>query len=257
MSDARLIAFERLLTIMDELREKCPWDRKQTIESLRHLSIEEVYELSEAILEEDMNEVKKELGDVLLHIVFYAKIASETNQFDISDVINTLCEKLIVRHPHIYGDVEVKDEEEVKQNWEQIKLKESGGKKKLLSGVPKGLASIVKAYRMQEKAAQVGFDWPEIGQVWDKVEEELTELKEAESAQHKEEEFGDLLFALINYARFSGINPDDALEKTNQKFKRRFEFIEQQADSIQRPLIDMSLDEMDQLWNQAKKLQNK
>ncbi len=257
MSDARLIAFERLLTIMDELREQCPWDKKQTMESLRHLSIEEVYELSEAILQNDMQEIKKELGDVLLHIVFYARIASETNDFTITEVINSLCEKLIVRHPHIYGDVQVKDEEEVKQNWEQIKMKESGGNKRLLSGVPASLASLVKAYRMQEKAAQVGFDWPNKEQVWDKVEEELEEFSQAKSAKDREEEFGDLLFALVNYARFEGINPDDALEKTNLKFKRRFEYIETKALDAGLNMKDMSLEEMEAWWVEAKKGENK
>lgn len=242
---------------MDELREQCPWDKKQTLESLRHLSIEEVYELSDAILSGDKQEIKKELGDVLLHIVFYARIGSETGDFDITSVIDSLCEKLIIRHPHIYGDVKVKDEEEVKQNWEQIKLRESKGEKTLLSGVPKGLASLVKAYRMQEKAAQVGFDWPDVQQVWDKVEEELAEMQASTTAKEREEEFGDLLFALVNYARFTGINPDDALEKTNRKFKSRFEYIEQQAALLGRQLTDMSLEEMDAIWNQAKKLETK
>lgn len=257
MLDKKLEAFDRLLRIMDELREQCPWDKKQTFQSLRHLSIEEVHELSEAILSEDLPEIKKELGDVLLHIVFYARIASETNQFDIADVINTLCDKLIIRHPHIYGNVVVQNEEEVKQNWEQIKLKESGGIRSLLSGVPAGLSSIVKAYRMQEKAAQVGFDWPHIDQVWAKVEEELQEFKDASSPSAREEEFGDLLFALINYARFAGINPDDALEKTNRKFKQRFEFIEAAAREKNQSLSEMSLEEMDQIWNLAKTKENK
>lgn len=257
MSDARLIAFERLLNIMDELREQCPWDRKQTMESLRHLSIEEVYELSEAILQNDKQEIKKELGDVLLHIVFYARIASETKDFTITDVINSLCEKLIVRHPHIYGDVKVKDEEEVKQNWEQIKMKEAGGNKRLLSGVPSSLASLVKAYRMQEKAAQVGFDWPNKEQVWDKVEEELAEFSEAKTAKDREEEFGDLLFALVNYARFEGFNPDDALEKTNMKFKRRFEHIESKAQDAGLNMKDMTLADMEAWWVEAKHLENK
>lgn len=257
MTDARLIAFERLLTIMDELREQCPWDKKQTMESLRHLSIEEVYELSEAILQNDRQEIKKELGDVLLHIVFYARIASETGDFTITEVINGLCEKLIVRHPHIYGDVVVKDDEEVKQNWEQIKMKEAGGKKQLLAGVPASLASLVKAYRMQEKAAQVGFDWPDKSQVWQKVKEELNEFETANSPKNREEEFGDLLFALVNYARFEGINPDDALEKTNIKFKRRFEYIETQAESAGLEMKNMSLEEMDIWWNEAKAKENK
>ncbi|MBI1222698.1 MAG: nucleoside triphosphate pyrophosphohydrolase [Bacteroidetes bacterium] len=257
MSDSRLVAFERLLNIMDELREQCPWDRKQTMESLRHLSIEEVYELSEAILQNDKQEIKKELGDVLLHIVFYARIASETNDFTITEVINSLCEKLIERHPHIYGDVQVRNEEDVKQNWEQIKLKESGGKKRLLSGVPNSLASLVKAFRMQEKAAQVGFDWSDKSQVWAKVEEELAEFNEAETPEQREEELGDLLFALVNYARFEQINPDDALEKTNQKFKRRFEYIEEQARLNGREMRSMSLEEMDIWWNEAKTKENK
>ncbi|TNE78409.1 MAG: nucleoside triphosphate pyrophosphohydrolase [Bacteroidetes bacterium] len=257
MTDPRLESFGRLLKIMDELREQCPWDKKQTLETLRHLSIEEVYELSDAILSGDKQEIKKELGDVLLHIVFYARIGSETGDFDITSVIDSLCEKLIVRHPHIYGDVKVKDDEEVKQNWEQIKLREGKGEKTLLSGVPKGLASLVKAYRMQEKAAQVGFDWPNVEQVWDKVEEELGEMQSSKTDQEREEEFGDLLFALVNYARFTGINPDDALEKTNRKFKSRFEYIEQQAGAQGRQLTDMSLEEMDAIWNQAKKLENK
>ncbi len=256
-TDSRLESFGRLLRIMDELREQCPWDKKQTLESLRHLSIEEVYELSDAILSGDKQEIKKELGDVLLHIVFYARIGSETGDFDITSVIDSLCEKLIVRHPHIYGDVKVKDEEEVKQNWEQIKLKESKGTKTLLSGVPKGLASLVKAYRMQEKAAQVGFDWPNEKQVWDKVEEELAEMQSSTTPAEREAEFGDLLFALVNYARFTGINPDDALEKTNRKFKTRFEFIEQQASLQGRQLIEMSLEEMDAIWNEAKKRETK
>lgn len=257
MTDARLSAFLRLLTIMDELREKCPWDKKQTMDSLRHLSIEEVYELSDALLQQDMEEIKKELGDVLLHIVFYARIASETNAFSITDVIESLCDKLVRRHPHIYGDVLVNDAEEVKQNWEQIKMKEGGRKKGLLSGVPSSMASVVKAYRMQEKAAQVGFDWPDKEQVWEKVEEETRELKEAQTPEHREEEMGDLLFALINYARFEGINPDDALEKTNLKFKRRFEFIEARAEEMQRNLKDMTLEEMEAYWVEAKGGENK
>lgn len=257
MTDARLIAFERLLGIMDELREKCPWDKKQTMESLRHLSIEEVYELSEAILQKDSQEIKKELGDVLLHIVFYARIASETGEFTLTEVINSLCEKLIIRHPHIYGDVVVKDEEDVKRNWEQIKMKEAGGNKRLLAGVPASLASLVKAYRMQEKAAQVGFDWPDKQQVWKKVEEELLEFETAKTEKDREEEFGDLLFALVNYARFEGINPDDALEKTNIKFKQRFEYIESKAEAAGLEMKKMTLEEMDIWWNEAKTLENK
>jgi XTP/dITP diphosphohydrolase len=246
-------SFDNLLQIMDELREKCPWDREQTIASIRHLTIEEVYELNDAILNNDPNEIKKELGDVLLHIVFYAKIASETNLFNIYDVIESLSEKLIRRHPHIYGNVEVENSDEVKQNWEQIKLKEKGNEtKSVLSGVPKTLSSIVKAYRMQDKAAQVGFDWPNKEKVWDKVNEELQEFKEAETIEQKEEEFGDLMFSLINYARFAKINPDDALEKTNIKFKKRFEYIEKKALENGEKLEEMGLEKMDKFWNEAK-----
>jgi XTP/dITP diphosphohydrolase len=249
------IAFNKLLTIMDELRIKCPWDREQTIDSIRHLTIEEVYELNEAILNQDSNEIKKELGDLLLHIVFYSKIASETNLFNLNDVIESLNAKLIRRHPHIYGDVTANDSDTVKQNWEQIKLKEKkGDKTSVLDGVPKTLSSVVKAYRMQDKAAQVGFDWPNKEQVWDKVNEELEEFKTAETLAEKEEEFGDLMFSLINYARFVNINPDDALEKTNIKFKKRFEYIELKAKENNKNLKDMSLEEMDAFWNEAKKL---
>jgi XTP/dITP diphosphohydrolase len=249
------IAFNKLLTIMDELRIKCPWDREQTIDSIRHLTIEEVYELNEAILNQDSNEIKKELGDLLLHIVFYSKIASETNLFNLNDVIESLNAKLIRRHPHIYGDVTANDSDTVKQNWEQIKLSEKkGGKTSVLDGVPKTLSSTVKAYRMQEKAAQVGFDWPNKEQVWDKVNEELNEFKTAETLAEKEEEFGDLMFSLINYARFININPDDALEKTNIKFKKRFEYIELKAKENNKNLKEMSLEEMDGFWNEAKKL---
>lgn len=251
----KLDAFSRLLDVMDELREKCPWDMKQTNESLRHLTIEETYELSDAILQNSPTEIKKELGDVLLHIVFYARIGSEQNQFDIADVCNSLCEKLISRHPHIYGDVKVENAEQVKENWEQLKLKE--GNKSVLSGVAKGTPSIVKALRMQEKAAQVGFDWPTPAEVWAKVDEELAELKEefAQNAQSEntEKEFGDFLFSLINLARKYNINPDDALEKTNQKFITRFKYIEEQAGLQNRKLTDMTLEEMDLLWNAAKK----
>jgi XTP/dITP diphosphohydrolase len=252
----KLDAFSRLLDIMDELREQCPWDKKQTLESLRHLTIEETYELSDAILKADMTELRKELGDVLLHIVFYARIASEEKQFDIADVCHGLCDKLVQRHPHIYSDVKVSSAEEVKENWEQIKLKE--GNKSVLSGVAKGTPSLVKAYRMQEKAAQVGFDWPTAKEVWAKVEEELAELKaefdKPNNSDHIEKEFGDYLFSLINVARKHGINPDDALEKTNQKFLFRFQFIEEQAKLQSKQLTNMSLDEMDVYWNQAKKL---
>lgn len=252
MTDVRLIAFERLLKIMDELREQCPWDREQTIESLRHLTIEETYELSDAILANNLDEIKKELGDVLLHIVFYAKIGQEKGAFDITSVINQLCDKLIVRHPHIYGDVKVSGSDEVKQNWEQIKQKESKGEKSLLAGVPNSMPSLVKAYRMQEKAAQVGFDWENKQQVWAKVEEELGELQEELGTENATGEFGDLLFALVNYARFEGINPDDALEMTNRKFKKRFEYIELKAKEQGRNLKDMTLAEMDAIWNEAK-----
>jgi XTP/dITP diphosphohydrolase len=241
---------------MDELREKCPWDKKQTMESLRHLSIEELYELSDAILEGDDEEIKKELGDIILHIVFYAKIASETGKFDIADVLNGICEKLIVRHPHIYGDVKVTDEEDVKRNWETIKLKE--GKLSVLEGVPNSLPAMIKAYRMQEKAKGVGFEWSNAEDVWKKVVEELEEFK-VESAKEDnrdklENEFGDLLFSLINYSRFIGINPEDALERTNKKFKKRFEHIERRARENGRLLQDMKLEEMDVYWEEAKKL---
>lgn len=252
--EAKLQAFSRLLDIMDELREKCPWDKKQTFESLRHLTIEETYELSDAILKGDTQELKKELGDVLLHIVFYARIASETNDFDIADVLHALSEKLIVRHPHIYGDVKADTEEQVKENWEQIKLKE--GNKSVLSGVSKGTPSLVKAYRMQEKAAQVGFDWATSDQVWGKVEEELGELKaelvQPDNQEKSQQEFGDLLFSLINLARKSGLNPDDALEYTNQKFMKRFMYIEESAKAQGKNLLNMSLEEMDAIWNEAK-----
>lgn len=249
--DKRLEAFERLLKIMDELREQCPWDKKQTNESLRHLTIEETYELSDAILEGDNEEIKKELGDLFLHLVFYSKIGDEKGKFDVTDVLNSVCEKLITRHPHIYGDVEVNGEEDVKKNWEQLKLKE--GNKSVLGGVPNSMPSLVKAMRMQDKAAQVGFDWPDKEQVWDKVDEELQEFKEAEGNQ-KEEEFGDLLFSLVNYARWLKINPDDALEKTNKKFKFRFESIEAHAKSNGLKMEDMTLEEMDRVWNEAKKV---
>jgi XTP/dITP diphosphohydrolase len=254
----KLKAFERLLVIMDELREKCPWDKKQTLESLRHLTLEETYELSDALLEKDMPNIKKELGDILLHIVFYARIASETNEFDIADVINELCEKLIVRHPHIYGDVKVSGEEEVKQNWEKIKLRE--GSKSVLAGVPKGLPSLVKAIRIQEKARGVGFDWENEEQVWEKVQEEMNEFKlEAEAPSVSEEklsgEFGDVLFALINYARFKNINPEDALEKTNLKFIRRFTYMENKITESGKKIGDCKLDEMEKFWNEAKQFE--
>ena len=250
----KIEAFSRLLDIMDELREKCPWDMKQTNESLRHLTIEETYELADAIIKNDSTELKKELGDVLLHIVFYARIASEKDHFDIADVINSLCEKLINRHPHIYGDVKVENAEQVKENWEQIKLKE--GNKSVLSGVSKGIPSIVKALRMQEKAAQVGFDWPTANEVWAKVDEELNELKVEYAAdfssEKAEKEFGDFLFSLVNLARKYNINPDDALEKTNLKFIHRFQYIEEKALEAGRNLKNMTLEEMDVYWNEAK-----
>lgn len=252
--DKKLEAFGRLLTIMDELREQCPWDKKQTMQSLRHLTIEETYELTDAIFKNDLPEVKKELGDVLLHIVFYARIASETNAFDIADVIHSLCEKLISRHPHIYGDVKVADEEEVKQNWEKLKLKE--GNKSVLGGVPSSLPSVIKALRIQDKAAQVGFDWPNTQQVWDKVDEEMAELKETITEQQElsktEEELGDLMFALVNLSRHLNINPDDALERTNQKFIQRFQFIEEQCRLQGKKITDINLLEMEQLWQLAK-----
>ena len=254
--EKKLKAFERLLIIMDELREKCPWDKKQTIESLRHLTIEETYELADAILENDLPNIKKELGDVLLHIVFYARIASETKEFDIADVINSLCEKLIHRHPHIYGDVVVANEQEVKENWEKLKLKE--GNKSVLSGVPNSLPSLIKASRIQEKARAVGFDWDKPEQVWDKVQEEITELKhEIDTKASKEKiegEFGDVLFSLINYARFVEINPEDALERTNKKFIKRFQYLEEESAKAGKSLSEMTLAEMDVYWNKAKEL---
>jgi XTP/dITP diphosphohydrolase len=245
-------AFERLLTIMDELREKCPWDMKQTLESLRHLSIEEVYELGDAILDGNMEEVKKELGDLFLHLVFYARIASETQAFDVADVLNSICEKLISRHPHIYGDTVVKDEAEVLSNWEKLKLKE--GKKSVLEGVPRSLPAMVKAQRIQDKAKGVGFDWENSDQVWEKVLEELNEFKEAKTKEDQEEEFGDLLFSLINYARFKGIHPEDALEKTNKKFIYRFQYLETESAKDGKQMGEMTLNEMDEYWNRAKKL---
>jgi XTP/dITP diphosphohydrolase len=249
-------AFERLLIIMDELREQCPWDKKQTLESLRHLTIEEVYELGDAILDHDMDEIKKELGDVMLHMVFYARIASETQHFDIADVLHSICEKLISRHPHIYGDVTVKDEEEVKANWEKLKLKE--GKKSVLEGVPRSLPAMVKAQRIQDKARGVGFDWDNEHQVWEKVQEELAEFKaEADKSDNHEkieDEFGDVLFSLINYARFKGINPEDALERTNKKFIKRFQYLETESKKDGKVMGQMTLEEMDEYWNRAKNL---
>jgi XTP/dITP diphosphohydrolase len=250
--DDKLKAFKRLLDIMDELREKCPWDKKQTMETLRYLTIEETYELGDAILENNMNEIKGELGDLMLHMVFYAKIASEQNVFDISDVLNTVCDKLIERHPHIYGDVKVTNEEEVKANWEKIKLK--SGKKSVLEGVPKSLPSMVKATRIQEKARGVGFDWDHKDQVLDKVIEEVEELHaEVEAKSDKiEGEFGDLLFSMINYARFIGIDPEAALEKTNKKFIKRFQYLESESVKDGKKLGEMSLKEMDEYWDKAK-----
>lgn len=250
----QLQAFGRLLDIMEELREKCPWDKKQTLQSLRHLTIEETYELGDAILNNDLLEVKKELGDLLLHIVFYAKIGSETQDFDIADVANSICDKLIDRHPHIYGDVVVTDEEEVKRNWEKLKLKE--GKKSVLEGVPKSLPAMVKASRIQDKVKGVGFDWEESHQVWDKVQEELSELHEEVKLGDQdriEAEFGDVLFSMINYARFLKVNPEDALERTNKKFMQRFMYLESKATEIGKSLHDMTLAEMDIFWEEAKK----
>lgn len=253
--EQQLQAFGRLLDIMDELRLKCPWDKKQTFESLRHLTIEETYELGDAILDNDLPEIKKELGDLMLHLVFYAKIGSETNDFDIADVANSISEKLIHRHPHIYGDVVVKDDEEVKQNWEKLKLQE--GKTSVLEGVPKALPAMVKASRIQEKVAGVGFDWEKPEQVWEKVQEELNELNTElvkGNSDAIESEFGDVLFSLINYARFIKVNPENALERTNKKFIGRFQFLENEAKKINKSLHDMSLAEMDVFWNEAKKL---
>lgn len=252
-------AFLRLLNVLDTLRTECPWDKKQTMETLRHLTIEETYELSDAILEGDLEEVKKELGDVMMHLVFYARIASETNDFTIVDVLNSVCDKLISRHPHIYGDVKVLDEQDVKRNWEKLKLKE--GNKSVLAGVPAGLPSLVKASRIQEKARGVGFDWEDKAQVWEKVEEEMQEFKEefnvadntAIDIEKAEGEFGDLLFSLINYARFININPENALEKTNKKFIKRFQYLEEKAKESGKELQDMTLAEMDVYWNEAKK----
>ncbi len=251
----QLEAFDRLLDIMDELREKCPWDKKQTLQSLRHLTIEETYELGDAILDNDLQEVKKELGDVLLHIIFYAKIGSETQDFDIGDVMTSISEKLIYRHPHIYGDITVNDEEEVKQNWEQLKLKE--GKKSVLEGVPNSLPAMIKANRVQDKVAGVGFDWEKPEQVWEKVQEELSELnQEIENGTQAsiESEFGDVLFSMINYARFIKVNPENALERTNKKFISRFQYLEEASKKAGKSLKEMTLAEMDVYWNEAKKL---
>lgn len=258
---SKLEAFDRLLTIMDELREKCPWDKKQTLESLRHLTIEETFELSDAILKNNMEEIKKELGDILLHIVFYSKIGSETKAFDITQVMESLSEKLIRRHPHIYGETIAEDEETVKKNWETIKLKEKGNTS-VLGGVPRSLPALIKSMRIQEKARGVGFDWEEKSQVWQKVEEELQEFKDefnvGENIQIDKEkassEFGDLLFSLINFARFIDINPEEALERTNLKFIKRFQYLENAAKSVGRNIDEMTLGEMDVYWEEAKKL---
>lgn len=249
----QLAAFDRLLTIMDELRAQCPWDKKQTMQTLRHLTIEETYELGDAILDNDLEEVKKELGDVLLHIVFYAKIGSETNDFDIADVCNQICEKLVHRHPHIYGDVKVGNEEDVKKNWENIKLKE--GKKSVLEGVPKSLPAMVKANRIQDKVAGVGFDWERPEQVFEKVQEELVELQQEialDDREKMESEFGDVLFSMINYARFLNIDPENALERTNKKFIKRFQYLEERAKETGKRLEEMTLAEMDVFWEEAK-----
>ena len=250
----KLAAFERLLTIMDELRAKCPWDKKQTIESLRYLTIEETYELCDAIINQDMEEIKGELGDLFLHLVFYSKIASETNSFDVSDVLNGVCDKLVERHPHIYGDVKVTGEEEVKANWEKIKLKNKKGKQSVLGGVPNSLPAMVKATRMQEKARGVGFDWDNQQQVWNKVNEELQEFKAEVDAQSNEieAEFGDVLFALTNYARFIDVNPEDALERTNKRFIKRFQIMEKMITQDGLSLANMKLSEMDIFWEKAK-----
>ena len=246
----QLTAFQRLLTIMDELREQCPWDRKQTFQSLRKLTIEETYELADELLSEDLDGIKEEVGDLLLHMVFYARIASERGAWDIADALNTVCEKLIKRHPHIYGDVVAEDDAAVKRNWEQIKLTEGKGKKTVLSGVPTALPAMVKAMRMQEKTAQFGFDWDNREQVWDKVREEMEEFRTAATDETREEEFGDLLFSLINYARWQGIDPETALERTNRKFRDRFEYVESRAPES--GLASMSLAEMEKLWVAAK-----
>lgn len=257
-TDPRATAFLRLLTIMDELRTGCPWDRKQTMATLRPLTIEETYELGDAILEEDLDGVRKELGDLILHIVFYARIGSERGAFDITDVLNGICDKLIHRHPHIYGDVKVQDEEEVKANWERIKLQEKGaaasGERSVLEGVPKGLPSLVKAVRVQDKARGVGFDWEHRDQVWAKVQEELAELKrEVDAASDRRaDEVGDVLFSVVNYARFIGVDPDEALERTNRKFIRRFQYLERESRKDGRELGAMTLAEMDRYWDRAK-----
>ncbi len=258
--ESKLKAFDRLLTVMDELRENCPWDKKQTIESLRHLTVEEVYELSDSILEGDLKEVKKELGDVMLHLVFYSRIASEAKVFDIADVLNGICDKLIERHPHVYGDVVAKDEETVKANWEKIKLK--SGNKSVLEGVPKSLPALVKAIRVQDKARGIGFDWERKEQVWEKVEEEMGEFKNEfnietnEPINHEKAmaEFGDLMFSLVNYSRFINIDPEEALERTNKKFIKRFQYLETESAKDGKKMGEMTLAEMDEYWNRAKSL---
>ncbi len=253
--DERLKAFERLLNIMDDLREKCPWDKKQTFETLRPLTIEETYELADAILDKDMDGIRGELGDLFLHLVFYSKLGSETGSFSVTEVLNGICEKLIFRHPHIYGDVEATTEEEVKANWEKLKLKE--GKKSVLEGVPKSLPALVKAARIQEKVRGVGFDWDNKDQVWEKVQEEIGELDEAVESKNQDEienEFGDVLFSLINYARFIDINPENALERTNKKFIKRFQWMEEKINTEGKEMSQMNLEELDQYWNQAKKV---
>ncbi len=255
--EEKLRAFDRLLTIMDDLRAGCPWDKKQTLESLRYLTIEETYELSDAVLDRDMDGIKKELGDLMLHLVFYAKIGSETGDFDIKDVLDGICDKLIIRHPHIYGDVKVANADDVKNNWEKIKLQEKD-RKSVLEGVPVSLPAIVKAYRMQEKVRGVGFDWENATQVWEKVKEEMEELQVevvAGDTVKMEKEFGDLLFSLVNYARFIGVNPEDALERTNKKFLKRFKHIEEQAQKQGKNLKEMTLKEMDAFWDEAKKME--
>lgn len=250
-------AFQRLIGIMDDLRAKCPWDREQTFESIRPLTIEETYELSEGILGKDYNLIRKELGDLLLHIVFYSKIAEEDNRFDIVDVINSLCDKLIYRHPHIYGNVKVNDASQVVENWEQLKIKEKDGNKTVLSGVPTALPALIKANRIQEKVRAVGFDWDERSQVWDKVQEELNELRHevevTKSTDDIEKEFGDLLFSVVNAARLYGVDPETALERTNRKFMKRFTYLEQQTIQMGRSLKDMTLDEMNEIWEEAKR----
>lgn len=253
--EQKLQAFSRLLDIMDDLRAKCPWDKKQTLESLRYLTIEETYELSDAIIDGDLDEVKGEIGDLMLHMVFYSKIGAEKGAFDVADVLNAICDKLVHRHPHIYGDVKAETEEEVKRNWEKLKLKE--GKKSVLEGVPKSLPAMVKANRIQEKAKGIGFDWDNADQVWDKVQEEISELKteltaQQPSAEKIESEFGDVLFSMINYARFIGVNPEDALERTNRKFIKRFNFLEKTAEKSGKSIGEMTLNEMNAIWEQAK-----